>query len=58
MPLGICVSLVGEHLSLGICVREHISLGICVFKEGEHISLRICVSRVGQHVLLGNVSPW
>ena len=29
----ICVSQVGEHISLGICVSqvgEHISLGICV----------------------------
>ena len=50
ISLGIWVSHVGEHTSLGICVsyvREHISVGICVFQMGEHISLGICVFQVG-----------
>ena len=62
----VCVSWVGEHISLGICVcqvgvtrdkcfhcREHISLGICVSQVGEHISLGICVSHVGERISLG-----
>ena len=41
IPLGICVSLVGEHMSLAI-------LEICVsLLVEEHISLRICVSHEG-----------
>ena len=40
---GICVSQVGEHMSLGICVSQ----------VGEHISLGICVSQVGEHTSLG-----
>ena len=56
ISLGIWVSNVGEHTSLGICVshvREHISVGICVFQMGEHISLGICVFQVGEDISLG-----
>ena len=46
-PHEICVSQVGEHMSLGIRVsqvKEHISLGICASQVGEQISLGIRVS--------------
>ena len=59
--LGICVSLVGEHISLELCVSlvgEHISLGICVSLVGEHISLGICVSLVGNTYHKGYVFNW
>ena len=40
IPLVICVSLVGEHISLRICVSwvgEHVPPLICVSWEGEHV---------------------
>ena len=45
----VCVSQVGEHISLGIHVsqgEERISLGKWVSGLGKHISLGICVSQV------------
>ena len=60
----ICVSQVGEHISLGICVSqvgEYISPVMCLPRRGthitrdisfpgrEHTSLEICVSQVGEH---------
>ena len=44
----------GTHVFLSeICVSwvgEHISLGKCLSLRGEHISLVICVSQVGEHI--------
>ena len=61
ITLGICVSCLGEHISPGICVSwewKHISLGIFVSWIGEHISPGICVSRVGEHISLGICVSW
>ena len=59
----ICVSLVGEHISLRICVfqvEEHISLLICVSWVGIirlYVSLVICVPLPGKHIPLEMCSP-
>ena len=51
ISLGICVSWIAEHISLGILIcflgRETHVTGICASQVGDHISLGICVSWVG-----------
>ena len=61
MSLGIYVSWVGERISLGICVSwigEHWVVGIWVFRLRGHISLGICDFLVGEHRSLGICVSW
>ena len=53
---GECVSSVGEHISLGICVflREgtHISKDMCFLGGGAHITWDMCFPNGGTHITI------